>query len=69
VRQRPAADAQGERELSPGVQVRVVHFDGTWAIIARDGQKLGYVPAEASLRLQYFAHSAFFRGGDVRFRG
>jgi len=52
VRPQPTVDAQGERELHPGVQVRVIQFDGPWAFIARDGQRLGYVPAEALLRLQ-----------------
>jgi WD40 repeat protein/uncharacterized caspase-like protein len=44
VRERPSADAASQRELRPGTQVRVIEADGTWATIARDGQKLGYVP-------------------------
>jgi hypothetical protein len=44
-------DAQGERLISPGTQVRVVTHVGTWAFIARDGQKLGYVPVDALLQL------------------
>jgi uncharacterized caspase-like protein len=51
VREQAAADAQGEQELSPGMQVRVLKFDGAWALVARDGQKLGYVPAEALIKL------------------
>jgi Caspase domain/WD domain, G-beta repeat len=48
VREKPVADAQGERELKPAYEVRVVEFvAGGWAIIARDGEKLGYVPVEA----------------------
>jgi hypothetical protein len=30
----------------------VLKFEGAWALIARDGQKLGYVPAEAVVKLQ-----------------
>ena len=52
VREQAAADAQGERELSPGMQVRVLKFEDAWALIARDGQKLGYVPAEAVAPIQ-----------------
>jgi len=42
----------GERQLSPGTQVRVVEFTDTSAIVARDGEKLGYVPAAALAPLQ-----------------
>jgi hypothetical protein len=52
VRQKPLSDAEGERELFAGVQVRIVAFEGEWAIIARDGQKLGYVPTKSLARLQ-----------------
>ena len=52
VRERPAADAAGERELSPGAQVRLVRQVEQWAVIAREGQELGYVPVDALLRLQ-----------------
>jgi len=41
-----------ERQLSPGTQVRVVEFTDTSAIVARDGEKLGYVPAAALALLQ-----------------
>ena len=51
VRVKPEAGAQGERELAPGAQVRIVKFDGAWAMVAIDGQELGYVPSEALARL------------------
>jgi hypothetical protein len=52
VRQKPSADSPGSRELMPGTRVRAIEFSGAWAVIARDGQKLGYVPANALARLQ-----------------
>jgi hypothetical protein len=52
VREEPRAGAPGERELSAGTQVRVVEFKDAWAVVARDGQKMGYVPVEALLELQ-----------------
>jgi WD40 repeat protein len=52
VRPRPAADAQGGRELSAGFEVRVIESEAGWAAIARDGERLGYVPAEALLKRQ-----------------
>jgi WD40 repeat protein len=53
VRERPSADAPGERQLSPGMQVRVVEFTtNAWAIVAREGEKLGYVQAAALAPLQ-----------------
>jgi hypothetical protein len=47
VRERPAADAKAGRELARGFQVRVIGEEGGWAAIARDGERLGYVPADA----------------------
>jgi WD40 repeat protein/uncharacterized caspase-like protein len=47
VREQAAADAQGERELTPGTQVRVLKFVTGWALIAIGGQTLGYVQVEA----------------------
>jgi hypothetical protein len=49
VRKKPAADAESELEkLDPGSGVRVVKFvDGGFALVARGGKKLGYVPVEA----------------------
>jgi hypothetical protein len=52
VRPRPAADAQGGRELPRGFEVRVIEFEGGWAAIAREGERLGYVPIESLLRRQ-----------------
>lgn len=52
VRERPAVDAPGERELSPGTQVHLVRLVEKWAVVAREGQELGYVPADALVRLQ-----------------
>jgi hypothetical protein len=51
-REKPSQDAPGSFPLTPGTQVRVVEFFGNWVIIAREGQKLGYVPVDAVLRLQ-----------------
>jgi hypothetical protein len=48
----PNTDVAGERELAAGTLVRVLAFDDEWAIIARDGEKLGYVPVEAILKMQ-----------------
>jgi hypothetical protein len=45
VRQKAASAAPGERELPPGTMVRVLEFAG-------DGEKLGYVPFEAILKMQ-----------------
>jgi WD40 repeat protein len=52
LRERPAGDAAGSRRLSPGTQVRVLERTGTWAAIARDGQRIGYVPDDALAPLQ-----------------
>jgi hypothetical protein len=52
LREKPATDAPGSRTLPPGTQVRAVEFVGAWVIVARDGQKLGYVPVEALARMQ-----------------
>ena len=51
VRQQPAADAPSERGIiARYAGARRTKFDGSWAIIAREGQRLGYVPAEAFAR-------------------
>ena len=47
VRELPKDDAAGERQLEAPTVVDVVKFEGDWALIAVEGQKLGYVPAEA----------------------
>ena len=47
-RKMPAADAAVSGPLlRPGTRVRPVEFVGSWTAIARDGEKLGYVPADA----------------------
>jgi hypothetical protein len=38
--------------LTPGTQVRLIQTSGGWVLIARDGQKLGYVQATAIAGLQ-----------------
>jgi hypothetical protein len=52
VRERPTDDAPGSRVLAQGSQVRAVEFVGAWVVVERDGQKLGYVPVGALVRLQ-----------------
>jgi WD40 repeat protein len=47
VRERPAPDAAVIRALSRSTAVRVVEEVGEWAVIAREGQRLGYVAREA----------------------
>jgi hypothetical protein len=38
--------------LQPGTAVRLLKLDGNRALIARNGQRLGYVPADALVPLQ-----------------
>ena len=52
VREQPSSNAQIGRSLAAGTQVRVVQLLNGWAVIAREGEKLGYVPEAALLRLQ-----------------
>ena len=52
VREKAESDALGERSLATGTQVRVIELRNGWAIVAREGKKLGFVPEEALLRLQ-----------------
>ena len=52
IRQRPRLDAVVNRTLEAGTQVYVVEFVSNWALIARGGQKLGYVPADALVKLR-----------------
>jgi uncharacterized caspase-like protein len=47
VREKPEDGAAGERILPAPTVLDVVKFEENWALIAIDGQKLGYVPAEA----------------------
>ncbi len=51
VREEPAPDAPGERQLPPRTQVHVVEFVGDWAVVAREGEKMGYVPVKALAEL------------------
>ena len=51
VREQPSS-AQGERTLAVGTLVRVVQPSQGWALIAREGEKLGYVPEEALAPIQ-----------------
>jgi hypothetical protein len=39
-------------ELAPGTQVSLVMTSGGWALVARDGKRLGYVEEGALARLQ-----------------
>ena len=51
VRERPSAEAPGNRELNRGYRVRLVDtVEGTWALVAREGQSLGYIPVEALVK-------------------
>jgi hypothetical protein len=52
VKELPAQDAAGELQLWPGTQVSVVKSSGFWALVAREGQTVGYVPADALARLE-----------------
>jgi hypothetical protein len=52
VREAPADDARGWRELRPGTLLRVIEFEAGWAVVARNGERLGYVPLEALAKTQ-----------------
>lgn len=53
VRPLPKLDSASEHTLVPGTQVRVVGSpSGDWVVIARSGQKLGYVPVADLAPLQ-----------------
>ena len=52
MRERAEADAPGARELPPGAHVYLVRLVNQWAVIAREGQELGFVPIEALARMQ-----------------
>ena len=52
VREQPADDATGSQTLPPGAAVRVVKLVGGFSVVARDGEKLGYVPNDALVKLQ-----------------
>jgi WD40 repeat protein len=51
LRLRPGVEVSGSRELNRGFRVRLIEMvDDKWALIARDGQRLGYVPIEALVK-------------------
>jgi hypothetical protein len=52
VRQKPEAGAAGERVLDAGFSV-AVKFTGNWALVCRDGVKMGYVPQDAILKVKW----------------
>jgi WD40 repeat protein len=54
LRERPSAAGSGgqPRKLAPGTQVRVLEYDGEYALVARMGQKIGYLRSDALLKLQ-----------------
>ena len=51
VREQPQGAAPVARSLEAGTQVRVVQLLNGWAVIAREGEKLGYVPEGSLLQL------------------
>ena len=52
VRNKPDQKADINSQLWPGTQVQLLESVGYWALVARDGDKLGYLPAESLARLQ-----------------
>jgi hypothetical protein len=51
VREKPEGNAPGIRNLDAGYQVAVKYF-GDWALLCRDGMKLGYVPEKAVAKIR-----------------
>jgi hypothetical protein len=51
LREKPEDQAGGDRVLDPGYAVGV-KFVGNWALLCRDGEKIGYVPGEAVLKIK-----------------
>jgi len=51
VREKPEDDAPGARNLDAGYQV-AAKFIGNWALLCRDGVKLGYVPDKAVAKIR-----------------
>ena len=39
-------------DICQPARLRITEFEAGWAAIARDGERLGYVPAEALLKMQ-----------------
>ncbi len=52
IRAQPTDGSSSGRTVKPGTLVRVVKFIGDWAIIARDGQKMGYLRTSELLKTQ-----------------
>jgi WD40 repeat protein len=52
VRSEPNSGSARGVALEPGTQVYVVKFFGNWALVARKGSKIGYIPAESIAVLQ-----------------
>ena len=52
VRQLAAASAVATGQLEAGTQVTLIETDSGWAIVARDGKRLGYVDEKALAKLQ-----------------
>jgi uncharacterized caspase-like protein len=50
VREGPSATAAAVAELSPGMLVTVIETGGGWALVAREGNRLGYVEDKALAR-------------------
>ena len=51
MRQKPEDSAAGERLLDAGDSV-AVKFAGKWALLCRDGVKMGYVPQDAVVKVR-----------------
>ena len=51
LREEPAEGAPGSRKLPPGTLVHVVKFAGTFAVVAIEGQQVGYIPQAALLKI------------------
>jgi hypothetical protein len=51
LREKPDGQAAGDRILNPGYAV-AAKFVGSWALLCRDGVKLGYVPQEAISKIR-----------------
>jgi uncharacterized protein YgiM (DUF1202 family) len=52
VRQFATEDAPIVVELKAGTTVRLLEASGGWALIAREGRKLGYVDSKSLLQMQ-----------------
>jgi hypothetical protein len=52
VRSEARQDAEARADLPVGTQVVLLESKGGWALVVRDGRKLGYVDAKALARLQ-----------------